>query len=116
MLWTFPLRIVAMAHPSSVVRGKVLTVPVRDLADDTGDLASSLAARIHGLERNRLGRVSVTDRDAAGLSVLVVSGTKQRSLQRWRQVVAPILDARGVHPDWSQALVMLAAASPSHHD
>ena len=108
-----------MAHPSSIVRGKVLTVPVRGLADDAddaGDLAASLAACIHGLERNRQGRVSVTDRDAAGLRVLVVSGTKQRSLHRWRQVIAPLLDARGVDADWSRALVMLAAASPSHHD
>ena len=105
-----------MAHPSSIVRGKVLTVPVKERADDADELTSSLAACIHGLERNRLGRVSLTERDAAGSSVLVVSGTKQRSLRRWRQVIAPILDAHGVDAQWSQALVMVAAASPSHHD
>ena len=105
-----------MAHPSSVVRGKVLTVPIKERVADTGELTIFLAACIHGLERNRLGRASVTERDAAGSSVLVVSGTKQRSLRRWRQVVAPILDARGVDAEWSQALVMLAAASPPHHD
>ena len=105
-----------MAHPSSVVRGKVLSVPIQEWADDAGELTSSLAACIHGLERNRLGRVSVTERDAAGSSVLVVSGTKQRSLHRWRQLVTPILEARGVDADWSQALVMLAAASSPHHD
>ena len=105
-----------MAHPSSVVRGKVLTVPVKDLAEDVDELSSSLAACIHALERNQLGRVSLTERDAAGSSVLVVSGTKQRSLRRWREVVSPILDTRGVDADWSQALVMLAAASSPHHD
>ena len=104
-----------MAHPSSVVRGKVLTVPVA-FAGDQIELASAVAARIHGLERNRLGRVSFAEPDASGSSVLVVSGTKQRSLHRWRHVVAPILDTHGVVADWSQALVMLAAASTPHPD
>ena len=104
-----------MAHPSSIVRGKVLTVPLRAPTANHASLASALADAIHALERNRLGRVSFTESDAAGVSVLVVSGTRPRSLLRWRQLLLPILDARGVHPDWSQALVLMAAADSSHH-
>nr|WP_298124074.1 hypothetical protein [uncultured Pseudoxanthomonas sp.] len=105
-----------MAHPSSIVRGKVVTVPLPSPAHDPEGVASALTDGIHALERNSLGRVSFTEPEGDGPSVLVVSGTKQRSLRRWRHVLTPILDARGVQPDWSQALVLMAAAEPTHHD
>jgi len=38
-----------MAHPSSIVRGKVLTVPARDLPTDSTDLELSLADAVRAV-------------------------------------------------------------------
>lgn len=106
----------AMAHPSSVVRGKVITVPVRDLPTDGGPLECSLADRVRVAERSSQVRVSISESDPSGVRVLIVSGSRERSLRRWRSLVAPILDANGVHADWSKALVLMAAATRHDHD
>lgn len=105
-----------MAHPSSIVRGKVVTVPARELPTDSGPLELALADAVRGVERSPHVLVSVSEGDPSGLRVLIVSGTKERSLRRWRAVVSPILRAQGVHADWSKALVLQAAATQPHHD
>ena len=104
-----------MAHPSSVLRGKVLTVPVRELPTD-GDLETSLADAVRAADRSAHVLVSVSEADPSGVRVLIVTGNKERSLRRWKSLVSPLLDAHGVHADWSKALVLMAAAAhPDHH-
>jgi len=105
-----------MAHPSSIVRGKVLTVPARDLRTDGTGLESALADAVRAVDPSSQVLVSISEGDPADLRVLIVSGSKERSLRRWRAVVSPVLHAHGVRADWSMALVLQAAATQPHHD
>ena len=105
-----------MSHPSSVLRGKVVTVPVRDLPTDGGPLESSLAGIVGAADRSSQVLVSFSEGDGSDLRVLIVSGSKERSLRRWKALVSPVLDANGVDADWSKALVLVAAATQPHHD
>jgi len=105
-----------MSHPSSVLRGKVVTVPVRDLPTDSAGLESALADAVRAVEPSSQGLISISEGDPADLRVLIVSGSKERSLRRWQAVVSPILRTHGVHADWSKALVLQAAATQPHHD
>ena len=105
-----------MAHPSSVIRGKVLTVPVRELPTDCRRLESALADAVHAVDRSSPVKVSFSEGDPSDMRVLIVSGSKERSLRRWKFLVSPILDAHDVHADWSKALVLLAAATQPNHD
>ena len=105
-----------MAHPSSVLRGKVLTVPVRDLPTDGGDLEKSLEEVVRAVDRNSQVRVTFSEGDPSDMRVLIASGSRERSLRRWKSLVSPLLDAHGVHADWSKALVLMAAATHPDHD
>jgi hypothetical protein len=104
-----------MAHPSSIVRGKVLTVPARDLPTDSTDLELSLADAVRAVERSSQVLVSVSEGGPADVRVLIVSSSRQRSLRRWQALVSPILNAQGVHADWPKALVLQAAATHPDH-
>ena len=105
-----------MAHPSSVLRGKVLTVPVREVPTDSGDLETSLSDVVRAVDRSAHVLVSVSEADPSGVRVLIVTGNKERSLRRWKTLVLPLLDAHGVHADWSKALVLMATATHPDHN
>ena len=105
-----------MAHPSSVLRGKVLTVPVRDVPTDGSALETSIADAVRAVDLSSQVLVSVSEADPSGVRVLIVTGNKERSLRRWKSLVSPLVDAHGVHADWPKALVLMAAAThPDHH-
>ena len=104
-----------MTHPSSVLRGKVLSLPVIDLPATGGRLESAVLDVVRAANPGPHVLVSLSEADASGLRVLTVSGSKERSLQRWRALVSPGLDAAGVRADWAKALVLVAAATRHDH-
>ena len=104
-----------MAHPSSIVRGKVLALPARDLPRDSTQLELALTTAMRMAERSTQPLISMSEVDPSGVRVLIVSGSKERSLRRWEALVSPVLAAHGVHGDWAKALVLQAAATRPDH-
>ena len=91
-------------------------MPVKGLPTDGGLLESSLADIVGAADRSSQVLVSFSEGASSDLRVLIVSGSRERSLGRWKALVSPILDANGVKADWTKALVLMAAATPRDHD
>ena len=102
-----------MAHPSSILRGKVLSVPILDCVLEGGILESRLADAVRLIDLGAPVLVTLSEGDPSAQRVLTVSGGRQRSLRQWKTLIAPVVEANEVRVDWDKALVLMADAT--HH-
>lgn len=99
-----------MTHPSAVLRGRVLTLPI---TTRSGACLDGLPAQVVGAIRRVHPRAviiaTVSAELAAETRILTVSGRRQRSVSQWRRLIAPALEASDTAAVWTKALVFVAA-------
>lgn len=101
-----------MTHPSAVLRGRVLTVPVTSRNGACLDaLPAQVIRAIRLVHPRAVILATLSDERAAEPRVLTVSGQRQRSRQQWRRMLERVLDQSDIAADWTKALVFVAAAN-----
>ena len=98
-----------MSHPSGILRGKVLTLPLLNVLERSTPVEAVAAAMRRAHPRAHV-LVTLSEGDGSLPRVLTVSGLKQRTLSQWNAILAPDLIAAGVTADWGKALVLIATS------
>lgn len=104
-----------MGHPSSVLRGKVLTVPLLEAPACTASLESATAACVAQAAPDTHVLVTVNDALRDALAVWTVSNEVERTVGEWRDLLTPVIQAHAVQADWERALVLRPASEPHAH-
>ena len=103
-----------MSHPSAILRGKVLTLPLLNVSERSTPVEAVAAAAMRRAHARTHVLVTLSEGDGSLPRVLTVSGPRQRTLPQWNAILAPDLIAAGVTADWGKALVLVATSGSTH--
>jgi hypothetical protein len=103
-----------MAHPSAVLRGRVVTVPVSTAPGDSDAFTSDAVRTVQALDPDSHVLATLSDPPDAGALVLTLSGDVEHPLSEWQSVLEGVMRTHGVHADWNKALVLRPEPDSSH--
>lgn len=105
-----------MNHPSAILRGKVLTLPILKIPERATQIEAATAAAMRQAHPRAHVLVTLSEVNETLPRVLTVSGLRQRTLHQWKSIVAPAMEAAGVTADWEKALVLMATSDTARDD
>lgn len=105
----------SMAHPTSIVRGRVLSTPITAPAANVAGFKHAILATLAGDVGGSHALVTLASDGNDAAMILTVSNEIERSVDEWRALLIPATRAHGVEVAWAHALVMHADVS-THRD
>lgn len=100
-----------MAHPTSILRGRVLTLPIELDNDRDPGIVEQTTARLQQDLADEHVLVTFSEPKTDTLRVLTVSGEAERSVGEWQSLIESALAVLG-RVRWDLALVQMP--SPRH--